>query len=174
MPLLGIENLHVTLDSDTGPIPMLEGIDLRIGPGEILGIVGESGAGKSTLGAAVIGLLPAAARVRDGEIWLKDTRLDRLPEHAMRRIRGRRIGMVFQNPLTRLNPLFSVGEQITETIRAHTDAGLAEARQKAIALLQSVGIADPRRRFDELSASALGRHASEGCHRPWRSAATPN
>jgi peptide/nickel transport system ATP-binding protein len=147
--VLSIRDLQVALDSDGGPLAMLDGVDLSIGRGEILGIVGESGAGKSTLGSAVIGLLPPAARVLGGEIRLGDTRLDQLPDHAMRRIRGRRIGMVFQNPLTSLNPLFSIGDQITETIRAHAEVGHAEAHQTALSLLRSVGIAEPQRRFHD-------------------------
>jgi peptide/nickel transport system ATP-binding protein len=126
----------------------VDGVSFEIAAGEVLGVVGESGAGKSLTGAAVIGLLEPPGRLRGGEVWLGTERIDTLPPEAMRKVRGRRIGMVFQDPLTSLNPLYRVGEQIAETIRTHSDASAGTARQRAIALLREVGIQGAERRID--------------------------
>jgi peptide/nickel transport system ATP-binding protein len=114
----------------------------------VLGVVGESGAGKSLTGAAIIGLLEPPGRIIRGEVWLAGRRIDNLAPEAMRRLRGRRIGMVFQDPLTSLNPLYRIGDQIVETIRTHTPLTEAEARERAIALLREVGIQGARQRID--------------------------
>ena len=108
--------------------------------GEILGVVGESGAGKSMTGNAVIGLLDPPARIASGAVLLNGERIDDASPAAMRRIRGKRIGMVFQDPLTSLNPLLPIGEQIAETVRAHLDVSQSEARARAVAALEEVGI----------------------------------
>jgi peptide/nickel transport system ATP-binding protein len=118
----------------------IDGVSFDINPGEILGVVGESGAGKSLTGQAVIGLLEPPGRIADGEIWLKDQRIDTLKPDALRRIRGKRIGMIFQDPLTSLNPLYRIGDQLIETILTHLDVTPTEARQRAIALLDEAGI----------------------------------
>src|SRR5690606_2132936 len=107
-----------------------------ISPGEILGVVGESGAGKSLTGAAIIGLLEPPGRIASGQVLLEGERIDNLPNEKMRRIRGRRIGAIFQDPLTSLNPLYSVGRQLIETITTHLPVSAAEARRRAIQLLQ--------------------------------------
>ena len=120
-----------------------------IAPGEILGVVGESGAGKSLTGAAIIGLLEPPGRVAGGEILLDGQRIDNLPADAMRKIRGRRIGAIFQDPLTSLNPLYTVGRQIIETIQVHLKVNATEARQRAIALLQETGIPAAEQRIDQ-------------------------
>jgi peptide/nickel transport system ATP-binding protein len=114
----------------------------------VLGVVGESGAGKSLTGMAIIGLLEPPGRIAGGEIRLEGTRLDTLPYEQMRRIRGRRIGAIFQDPLTSLNPLYTIGEQLVETILTHLDVSQAQARSRAIALLGEVGIPAPESRFD--------------------------
>jgi len=115
----------------------------------VLGMVGESGAGKSLTGAAIIGLLEPPGRIAGGEIWLRDERIDNLPPEAMRRIRGRRIGMVFQDPLTSLNPLYTVAQQLIQTIRTHMDVSEGEARRRAVGLLDRVGIPAAARRIDD-------------------------
>jgi len=114
----------------------------------VLGLVGESGAGKSVTGAAVIGLLDPPGRVAGGEIRLNGERIDTLAPEDLRRLRGRRIGMIFQDPLTSLNPLYRVGDQIVETILTHADVSPAEARRQAVAWLAEVGIPAPERRID--------------------------
>ena len=112
----------------------------EIGEGEILGVVGESGAGKSMAGNAVIGLLSPPAHIASGEILLNGTRVDNVTGEAMRRLRGKEIGMVFQDPLTSLNPLLRIGDQLTETMLAHLDISRSEAERRAVAALEEVGI----------------------------------
>jgi peptide/nickel transport system ATP-binding protein len=148
-PLLSVRNLRVEFPSRRGTLTALDGISFDIAPGEVLGMVGESGAGKSLTGAAIIGLLEPPGRIASGEILLRGERIDNLSPEALRRIRGKRIGMVFQDPLTSLNPLYTVAQQIVETIRTHADISEAEARQRAIALLDRVGIPAAARRIDD-------------------------
>ena len=126
----------------------VDGVSFDIAPGEVLGVVGESGAGKSLTGAAIIGLLEPPGRIVGGEVRLRGQRIDDLPPEEARKMRGKRIGMVFQDPLTSLNPLYRVGDQIVETIRTHARVGAGEARERAIALLQEAGIQGARARID--------------------------
>ncbi len=139
-PLLSIRDLRVVFDGRKGPLTAIDGVSFDIAPGEILGVVGESGAGKSLTGAAVIGLLDPPGRIASGAIHLQGERIDGLPAEAMRRIRGRRIGAIFQDPLTSLHPLITVGDQLVETILTHLPLPRAEARAKALDLLRQVGI----------------------------------
>ena len=147
-PLLSVQNLRVEFPTRRGVLTAVDGVSFDIQPGEVLGVVGESGAGKSLTGAAIIGLLEPPGRIAGGEVRLKGERIDNLPAEALRRIRGRRIGMVFQDPLTSLNPLFRIGEQLTETIQLHTDMSAAQARERAVSLLVDVGISGAERRID--------------------------
>ncbi len=125
----------------------MDRVSFDIAAGEILGVVGESGAGKSMTGNAVIGLLDRPARIASGEILLAGRRIDTLGYEEMRRIRGKEIGMVFQDPLTSLNPLLPVGEQLAETMREHLGLGQAEAQRRAVAALDEVGIPGARERI---------------------------
>ncbi len=147
-PLLSVRNLTIQFDSRQGPMTIIDDVSFDIGRGEVLGVVGESGAGKSITGTAVIGLIEPPGRIAGGEIRLDDKRIDNLPPAEMRRIRGKRIGMVFQDPLTSLNPLYTVGEQIVETIRIHLGLSASAARKRAIDLLGEVGIPAPAQRID--------------------------
>lgn len=147
-PVLQVEDLVVEFPTRRGVLTAVDGVSFDIGPGEVLGVVGESGAGKSITGAAVIGLLEPPGRIVRGRVLLRGARIDGLAEDAMRRIRGRRIGAIFQDPLTSLNPLYTVGRQLVETIRTHLDVTPAEARRKAVSLLQEVGIPGAERRVD--------------------------
>ena len=147
-PLLRVENLRVELPSRRGPRTAIDDISFAIAPGEVLGVVGESGAGKSLTGAAIIGLLEPPLRVAGGRISLAGRRIDNLPYEAMRRIRGREIGAIFQDPLTSLNPLYTIGRQLVETIRTHLDLSPAAARDRALALLHETGIAGADERID--------------------------
>ncbi|QIE57280.1 ABC transporter ATP-binding protein [Pikeienuella piscinae] len=149
MSLLEIRNLHIRFPSRWGDVEAVRGIDLDVRGGEIVGVVGESGAGKSTIGNAVIGLLEAPGKMTDGEVKLEGERIDKLPPQALQKIRGRKIGMIFQDPMTSLNPLFTVGQQIVETIRTHLDVSASAARKRAIQMLDEVGIADAENRIDE-------------------------
>jgi peptide/nickel transport system ATP-binding protein len=148
-PLLSVRDLIVEFPTRRGILRAIDKISFDIAEGEVLGMVGESGAGKSLTGAAIIGLLEPPGRIAGGEIYLRGERIDNLPAEQMRRIRGKRIGMVFQDPLTSLNPLYTVAQQITETIRTHLDVSEKEARERAISLLDQVGIPAARRRIDD-------------------------
>lgn len=139
-PVLSVRNLVVAIPSRAGISRPVNNISYDIAPGEILGVVGESGAGKSMAGNAIIGLLDRPAHIASGEVWLNGRRIDNLPPEDLRRIRGRQIGMVFQDPLTSLNPLLRIGDQLTETIREHLPMTAAQARDRAVAALEEVGI----------------------------------
>ncbi|AVO46102.1 ABC transporter ATP-binding protein [Phreatobacter cathodiphilus] len=147
-PVLSVRDLVVQFPTRRGVLTAVDRISFDIAPGEVVGVVGESGAGKSMTGAAVIGLLEPPGRIAGGEILLKGERIDNLAPEAMRKIRGKRIGMVFQDPLTSLNPLYTVGEQLIETIQTHTRLTTAQARARAVSLLTEVGIPAPEKRID--------------------------
>jgi ABC-type dipeptide/oligopeptide/nickel transport system ATPase component len=132
VPVLSVRNLEVEFLTRRSTLHAINGISFDIAKGEVLGVVGESGAGKSVTGLAVIGLIDPPGRIAGGEIYLSGTRIDHLPPEEIRRIRGKRIGMIFQDPLTSLNPLYKIGDQIIETIRTH--ANLSEPRKRAINL----------------------------------------
>ncbi|TSE33095.1 ABC transporter ATP-binding protein [Tepidimonas charontis] len=146
--LLEVKDLVVEFPTRRGVLRALDGVSFDIAPGEVLGVVGESGAGKSLTGAAIIGLLEPPGRIAGGEIRLQGERIDHLPPAQMRRIRGRRIGAIFQDPLTSLNPLYTIGRQLTETILTHLDVTPAQARQRAIELLKDTGIPAAEERID--------------------------
>ena len=148
MSLLQVKNLVVEFPGRRGTLRALDDISFDIAPGEILGVVGESGAGKSLTGAAIIGLLEPPGRVAGGQILLQGQRIDNLSYEQMRHIRGRKIGAIFQDPLTSLNPLYTVGRQLIETIRAHLPVTETEAKRRAIALLQDTGIPAAEQRID--------------------------
>ena len=146
--LLSVRDLEVEFATRKGPLVALDGVSFEIAPGEVLGVVGESGAGKSLTGLAIIGLLDPPGRIAGGEIRLDGARIDNLPPARMREIRGRRIGIIFQDPLTSLNPLLRIGDQLSETILAHTSLTRRQARERAIAWLGEVGIPSPEKRID--------------------------
>ncbi len=148
MTLLQVENLTVEFPSRRGTLTAIEDVCLTVAPGEILGMVGESGAGKSMTGAAIIGLIEPPGRIARGEIRLEGERIDNLDREAMRRVRGRRIGAIFQDPLTSLNPVLTVGEQLIETIQTHLKLSRSAARERAIDWLRRVGIPAPEKRVD--------------------------
>ena len=148
MSLLQVKNLVVEFPNRHGVLRAIDDISFSIAPGEILGVVGESGAGKSLTGASIIGLLEPPGRVASGEVWLEGQRIDNLPYEEMRKVRGRRIGAIFQDPLTSLNPLYSIGRQLTETILTHLPVSPQEARQRAIDLLKDTGISAAEQRID--------------------------
>jgi peptide/nickel transport system ATP-binding protein len=147
-PLLQVRNLRVEFNTRRGTLVAIDDVSFDIAPGEVLGVVGESGAGKSITGTAIIGLLEPPGRVAGGEILLEGSRIDNLPAEQMRKVRGRRIGAIFQDPLTSLNPLFTIGRQLVETIQTHLPMPAADARKRAIELLAEVGIPAPERRVD--------------------------
>jgi peptide/nickel transport system ATP-binding protein len=146
--LLQVSHLRVEFPTRRATLTAIDDVSFSIAPGEILGVVGESGAGKSLTGAAIIGLLEPPGRIAGGEILLNGKRIDNLPYEAMRKIRGREIGAVFQDPLTSLNPLYTIGQQLVETIQTHLDLDHAQARQRAIDLLKETGISAAEERID--------------------------
>ena len=147
--LLEVRDLVVEFPTRRGTLTAVDGISFDIHEGEVLGVVGESGAGKSLTGSAIIGLLDRPGRIAGGEIRLGGQRIDNLSNDKMRKVRGRDIGMVFQDPLTSLNPLYTVGRQLMETIQTHTSMSDDKARARAIELLTEVGIPSPERRADQ-------------------------
>ncbi|MBC7709951.1 MAG: ABC transporter ATP-binding protein [Rhizobacter sp.] len=147
-PLLEVKNLHIEFPTRRGILKAVEDVSFAIAPGEVLGVVGESGAGKSLTGAAIIGLLEPPGRIAGGQILLDGKRIDNLPYEQMRKIRGRQIGAIFQDPLTSLNPLYSIGRQLIETITTHLALSEAAARDRAIKLLEEVGIPAARERIE--------------------------
>lgn len=147
-PLLDVRDLVVEFPTRRGTLRALDRVSFAIETGEVLGVVGESGAGKSLTGAAIIGLLEPPGRIAGGQIVLGGERIDDLPPERMRRVRGRQIGAVFQDPLTTLNPLYTVGRQLAETMQAHMDLSDAEARRRAVGWLERVGIPAAAQRVD--------------------------
>jgi peptide/nickel transport system ATP-binding protein len=147
-PVLSVRDLTVEFHTRRGILTALDGVSFDIARGEVLGVVGESGAGKSITGNAIIGLIDPPGRIAGGEVRLNGGRIDNLRPEAMRKVRGKKIGMIFQDPLTSLNPLDRVGEQLIETIRTHLPLSEAQARKRAIDLLNEVGISAPERRID--------------------------
>jgi peptide/nickel transport system ATP-binding protein len=148
VPLLQVKSLRVEFPTRRGILVALDEVSFDIHPGEVLGVVGESGAGKSMTGAAIIGLLEPPGRIAGGSISLDGRRIDNLPYKEMRAIRGRQIGAIFQDPLTTLNPLYTVGRQLVETMTTHLPVTPAEARRKAIEWLELVGIPAAAQRID--------------------------
>jgi peptide/nickel transport system ATP-binding protein len=147
-PLLQVKNLVIEFPNRHGTLRAIDNISFDIAPGEILGVVGESGAGKSLTGAAIIGLLEPPGRIASGQIILEGQRIDQFNHEQMRHVRGKQIGAIFQDPLTSLNPLFSIGRQLTETILTHLPVSKSEARERAISLLQDTGIPAAEQRID--------------------------
>jgi peptide/nickel transport system ATP-binding protein len=147
--LLEVRNLRVDFQTRRGTLIAVDDVSFEIKAGEVLGVVGESGAGKSLTGAAIIGLLEPPGRISGGEVRLAGKRIDNLAQEQIRQVRGREIGMVFQDPLTSLNPLFRVGEQLIETLQTHADLDEKSARKQAIDWLAEVGIPSPEVRIDQ-------------------------
>jgi len=147
--MLSIDDLKVVLDADAGLVKALDGLRLTLQRGETFALVGESGCGKSMTALALMRLLPENGRIVDGQYRLEGEDVLGLPEARMRGIRGGRIGMIFQEPSTSLNPVMKVGDQIVEAIETHTDLRGAAAREKAVEWLERVGIPQPERRIDD-------------------------
>jgi peptide/nickel transport system ATP-binding protein len=155
-PLLEVKNLKVEFPTRRALLRAIDDVSFTIAKGEVLGVVGESGAGKSITGAAIIGLLEPPGRIAGGEILLEGRRIDNLPPDELRKVRGREIGAIFQDPLTSLNPLYSVGRQLTETIETHLSLTYAQARTRAIDLLKSTGIPAAEARIDHYAHQFSG------------------
>ncbi len=148
-PLLLIKNLTVVFNTRLGEVPVIDDVSFSIAPGEILGIVGESGCGKTMTSLAIMGLMPEQGKVTSGSIRLSGEDLVVASEARMRSLRGNEISMVFQEPMSSLNPVLSVGEQIAEVLKAHQGLSKSEAREHAVELLESVKIPLPSRRAND-------------------------
>jgi len=146
---LEVEDLETAFATEEGTVVAVRGISFRVGPGETLGLVGESGSGKSITALSIIRLLPASARIVGGRITLGEIDLLSLSQKEMRRVRGHRIGMVFQDSMTSLNPVLTVGRQITEALEAHQGVPAGDARRRALELLEEVGVPEPERRLSQ-------------------------
>ena len=150
MTILAVNNLRVMFKTEHGEIAAVDDVSFEMKQGEVLGIVGESGSGKSVSALAIMGLLPRPpARIAQGEIWFEGENLLKYSDRDMQRIRGPGIGMVFQEPMTSLNPVFTIGDQLMETVRVHQKVGPSQQRARAIEMLARVGIAMPERRIDD-------------------------
>lgn len=147
--LLQIENLKTWLGSEDEPVKAVDGVDLDIKKGETFALLGESGCGKSMTALSMMRLLPASGRIVDGSIHLGDTDILALPEAAMRSERGGRMGMIFQEPMTSLNPVLTIGDQIAESVKVHDPAAKSDINGRVLELLKAVGIPDPQRRIRE-------------------------
>jgi len=146
-PLLRVENLRTWFASEAGPIRAVDGVDFELDRGRTLGVVGESGSGKSVTALSVMGLIERPGQIREGSRILFEQRdLVRLEQRELERIRGNEISMIFQEPMSSLNPVYAVGAQIAEAVRTHRDVGRREAAERAVEMLELVGISEPRRR----------------------------
>jgi peptide/nickel transport system ATP-binding protein len=146
--MLEVKQLRVEFPTRRGTLTALDDVSFSIAPGEVLGVVGESGAGKSITGLAIIGLLEPPGRIAAGEVLLEGQRIDNLAPEQLRKLRGRKIGVIFQDPLTSLNPLYTVGRQLEETILTHLPMSKTKARERALGLLREVGIPGAEARYD--------------------------
>ena len=173
-PLLEVKNLRVEFPTRRGTLVAVDDVSFDIGRGEVLGVVGESGAGKSLTGMAIIGLLERPGRIAGGEIRLAGKRIDNLPPEALRRIRGRRIGAIFQDPLTSLNPLYTIGQQIIETIRTHLPVSRREAKRARHRAARGSRHPGARAAHRPVSAPVLRRHAPARGHRARAVRASPS
>ncbi len=155
-PVLTVQNLTVSVATETGQRPLVSNLSFSLRKGETLAIAGESGSGKSITSLAIMGLLPPNVSVTEGSVTLGQTSLTKLPEHQMRALRGDRIAMIFQEPMTSLNPVMSIGAQLTEAIRAHDPVSRGEARTRALEALKAVRLSQPERRLDQFPHELSG------------------
>jgi peptide/nickel transport system ATP-binding protein len=147
--LLSVENLETVFFTKKGPLKALDNINYTIGKGETVGIVGESGCGKSVTSLSIMGLVPHPGKITKGSVRLESKDLVKLPSQDLQKIRGDRISMIFQEPMTALNPVYTIGWQIVEQILAHQEMTRADALDKAVGLLKQVGIPSPERRIHD-------------------------
>ncbi|HVU03374.1 MAG TPA: ABC transporter ATP-binding protein [Polyangiaceae bacterium] len=147
-PLLSVQGLTTRFDSDRGPVRALADVSFDVSPGETVALVGESGSGKSVTALSILGLVVKPGMVESGRILFRGRDLRSLPESELRKVRGKEISMIFQEPMTSLNPVYTVGSQIVEVIRLHEQVPRRAAKERAVELLQKVGIAGPRERAD--------------------------
>lgn len=154
--ILKVNNLSVVLNSQGESYQILDNISFDLKRGETLGVVGESGCGKSMLANAIMGLITSPLRVDGGSIWFEDEELSHLSEKEIRRYRGKKIAMIFQDPMTSLNPIMKCGKQIVETILAHEKVSKKEARDRSLELIREVGLDNAREIYNKIPAQLSG------------------
>lgn len=154
--VLEVENLHITLFTEQGKLPAVQDVSFRLKAGETLGVVGESGCGKSMMVNGILQTLPRVGKVTGGKVMLNGRDLNCLPEKELRQLRGSEIAMIFQEPMTSLNPLMTCGRQITETIEAHARVSKKEAESRAIELIKLVGIPMPEKIYASIPSQLSG------------------
>ena len=154
--VLEIKDLEVELYSEKGPLPVIDKVNLSIKEGEIVGIVGESGCGKSMLASAIMNLLNSPAQIAAGTIFYEGQDMTSLSPREFQKIRGNEISMIFQEPMTSLNPLMKVGKQIEEAIKAHEKVSNAELKERAIAAIRDVGIPQPEKVYHDIPSRLSG------------------
>ncbi len=167
-PLLEVRNLIAGVSTAAGRIPILKDVSLSVARGEVLGIVGESGAGKSMLGISVMGLLDPPVSIFEGEVFLEGANLLTLGERGLRRLRGSRIAMVFQDPMTTLSPTHRIGTVLTDILRAHRRLSRRQARAIAAAALRDVGIPSPEERLDAYRRGQIDSSACTPARNAWQ------
>lgn len=158
-PLLEVQDLQTSFFTDDGVVKAVNGVNLKVYPGEVFGLVGESGCGKSVTGLSILQLVDKPGKIVKGEILFEGQSLLDMPKKEMVKLRGARISMVFQQPLSSINPVFTLGYQITETIKAHEKKGKKEVRDRAIDLMRQVGIPDPEARLESYPHEISGGQA---------------
>jgi peptide/nickel transport system ATP-binding protein len=161
--VLEVEDLQVDIELRRSTVHAVGGVTFTIGAGETVGLVGESGCGKTTIGLALLGLLPVGGRIVGGSIRLDGREVSRLPDEELRRLRGDRIGIVFQDPLTSLNPTMTIGDQVGEPVRIHRGASVRTARARAAELLELVGLPSPTRQLDRYPHQLSGGMRQRVC-----------
>ena len=147
--LLSVQDLHTTFRTDSGEVQAVNGVSFNLNPGEILGIVGESGSGKSVTAYSIMGLTAYPGRLVGGTVWFNGHQIDKMTEKEFRKIRGNEVSIIFQDPMTSLNPVYTIGNQIVEVILLHTKKTKQEAWARARELLELVGINEPDRRLKQ-------------------------
>lgn len=163
--LLDIKNLRLSFFTPAGEVKALNDVSVKLEKGDVLGIVGESGSGKSVTAYSIMGLTAHPGRIVGGTIEFNGHRIHELSEKEMRKIRGNEVSIIFQDPMTSLNPVYTIGNQITEVILLHTDKNKRQAKERAVELLQLVGINEPEKEAAAIPASAVGRHEATGYDR---------
>ena len=149
MPMLQVKNLHTSFFTDAGEVRAVNGISYNLDAGKVLGIVGESGSGKSVSAYSILRILTDTGRVTEGEVLFKGENILEYTEQQMQKFRGSRISIIFQDPMTCLNPTFTIGNQLMEAILLHTDRNKKEAEERAIEMLRLVGISEPEKRMKQ-------------------------
>ena len=154
--LLSVRDLHTSFYTDNGEVQAVNGVSFNLDRGKVLGIVGESGSGKSVTAYSIMQILADTGKIKSGEILVDGEDITKWSEHKMQEFRGKRCSIIFQDPMTSLNPVFTIGSQISEAVRLHTNATRKQAKEKAIEMLTLVGINEPQKRYKQYPYELAG------------------